>query len=119
MEKTSRTPTSSSELGSNSILGTLGVTQVPPTNTRAENPRVYLCDKFGKKIAMGHVVTDGTSKTCHFKNVGSDEKKIYIEEVIDPNARLWDPPQGGYDTLAGFVQGGYVIWLENWLAYCV
>ncbi|XP_012855140.1 PREDICTED: uncharacterized protein LOC105974571 [Erythranthe guttata] len=53
MEKTSRTPTSSSELGSNSNIGTLGVTQVPPSNTRAENPRIYLCDKSGKKNSNG------------------------------------------------------------------
>ena len=58
---------------------------------------------------------DATAKVCHFKQVGICEKKVYIEQVIEPNAHLWDPPQGGHDTLAGFVQGGFVIWLESWL----
>ena len=43
------------------------------------------------------------------------EKKVYIEQVIEPDARLWDPPQGGYDTLAGFIQGRFMICLECWL----
>ncbi|KAL8041811.1 hypothetical protein ABFX02_09G008200 [Erythranthe guttata] len=121
-------PTPSSELGSNStslpihptenvnnVTGNVGASLPSPANTSTENRGVFLCDKFGRKIAKGYIVTDSTSKTCHFKNVRSEEKKVYIEEVIDPSARLWDPPQGGYDTLAGFIQGGYVIWLENWL----
>lgn len=62
-------------------------------------------------------MTYSTSKICHFKNVGDDEKKVYIEEVIDPDAHLWDPLQGGYDTLAGFIQGGYLIWIERMILY--
>ncbi|KAL8058562.1 hypothetical protein ABFX02_03G026500 [Erythranthe guttata] len=91
MEKTNDTPTSSSELGSNSVshsiyatqhlnnnFRTLGVAPVPPTITLVENPRVYLFDKYGKKVAIEHMVTDGTTKTCHFKSVGINEKYIYI-----------------------------------------
>ncbi|KAL9170300.1 hypothetical protein ABFS82_04G136200 [Erythranthe guttata] len=124
IDKTSYTYASSSELGSNSTsppiystqhLNIPTVSHAPATNANAPNPRVYLCDKFGRKIAGGYVVTDDTSGVCHFKIVGPEEKKVYIEEVLDPNARVWDPPQGGYDTLAGFVQGGFIIWFQSWL----
>ena len=49
-------------------------------------------------------MTDATAKLFHFKQVGIGKKKVYIEQVIDPNARLWHAPQGGHETLAGFVQ---------------
>lgn len=103
----------------NHVFTTMNVPNSPhsiPTTT--DNPPVILLDKFRKELAKGYVVTDGAhANTCHFKQVGLGEKKVYIEEVIDPNARLWDPPQGGHETLAGFVQGGYVIWLESWLKH--
>ena len=59
-------------------------------------------------------MTNATAKVCHFRNVVSGKNKVYINEVIDPNAHLWEP-QGGHNTLAGFIQGGFVIWLECWL----
>lgn len=95
-------PSSSSDLGSNSIssrapqlnniFDILGVSHNLPSNTNNENPRVILCDKFGKKVARGHIVTNNTAKFCHFKNVGDGEKKIYIGEVLDLDAHLLDPP---------------------------
>ena len=66
---------------------------------------------------MGYEVTDATSKICHSKEVGKNEKKVYIEQVFMPDARLWGAPQDGHHTLAGFVEGGYVIWAECWLDY--
>ncbi|KAL7104165.1 hypothetical protein ACP275_08G227100 [Erythranthe tilingii] len=103
IDKTSYTSASSSELGSNSTsppiystqrLNIPTVSHAPAANANAPNPRVYLCDKFGRKIARGYVVTNDTSGVCHFKIVGPEEKKVYIEEVLDPNARVWYPPQG-------------------------
>ncbi|KAJ6824276.1 uncharacterized protein M6B38_102835 [Iris pallida] len=85
----------------------------PPTR----NPQVILCDKFGKKLAKGYVVTDATSNMCHFKKVGYGEKKVYVKEVIDPDAPLFDPPQRGNHTFAGLVDGGFLIWLDCWLEY--
>lgn len=95
IEKTSFTYASSSDFGSNSMnihyatqqlnsmFGATGVSHVTPhvplANTNIESPRVILCDKFGERVARGYVVTYGTSKTCHFKLVGSDEKKVYVK----------------------------------------
>ena len=100
----------------NNIFATTGIPHSPhPMPTSNDKSQCILCDKFGKELANGYVVTDATANICHGKQVGMGEKKVYIEQVIEPDARLWDPPQGGYDTLAGFVQGGFVIWLECWL----
>lgn len=41
-----------------------------------------------KKVVRGHIVTDNIAKFCYVKNVGDDEKKIYIEKVLDLDARL-------------------------------
>ena len=74
----------------NAIFGTTSFQHSPhsiPT-TPTENPKVILLDRFGKELANGHVVTDATTKVCHFRNVGLGAKKVYINEVIDPNARL-------------------------------
>ncbi|KAM7471857.1 hypothetical protein LguiA_010040 [Lonicera macranthoides] len=101
---------------SHSVFGTM-VASHPPTPTHTDKPLVILLDKFGKQLAKGYVVTDAIAGVCHFKKVGIGEKKVYVEEVIEPDAHLWDPPQGGHDTLAGYVQGGFLIWLEYWLKY--
>lgn len=101
---------------SRSVFGTM-VASHPRTPTCTDKPLVILLDKFGKQLAKGYVVTDAIAGVCHFKKVGIGEKKVYVEEVIEPDARLWDPPQGGHDTLAGYVQGGFLIWLECWLKY--
>ena len=39
------------------------------------------------------------------------EKKVYVERILDPEACLWDAPQDGPETLAGYVDGGFLIWL--------
>ncbi|KAM7477609.1 hypothetical protein LguiA_025822 [Lonicera macranthoides] len=55
---------------------------------------------------------DQTAGVCHFKKVGIGEKKIWVEEVMELDARLWDPPQGegDYNTLASYAQGGYILY---------
>lgn len=102
----------------NDVFTTMGVLHSPHSmSTPNDKPPVVICDKFGKELAKGYVVTDDTGKKCHFKPVGKGEKKVYIEDVFEPDAPLWDPPQGGHETLADFVQGGYVIWMDCWLKY--
>ncbi|KAM7528312.1 hypothetical protein LguiB_031722 [Lonicera macranthoides] len=100
------------------ICAAVGASQSShPMNTHVDKPQVIVCDKFGKHLAKGYLVTDETAGTCYFKKVAKEEKKVYIDEVFDPDARLWDAPQGGHDTLAGYVDGGFLIWLGCWLNY--
>lgn len=33
------------------------------------------------------------------KKVGLGEKKVWIDEVMEPDASLYDPPQNGHYTL--------------------
>mgnify|MGYP006900065977 CR=1 FL=1 len=100
------------DLGMNDISNSPRSTPAP-----TERPPVIIHDISGKVLANGYVVTDFTSKVCHSKNVEVGEKKVYIEQVIEPDAPLWDPPQDGFFTLVGFVQGGFVIWTKRWLTY--
>ncbi|KAM7481751.1 hypothetical protein LguiB_006334 [Lonicera macranthoides] len=106
------TPAAVSDLCSNTV-GLSG----PNSPERPDLIPVILLDKFGKELANGYVVTDATSGVCHLKKVGLGEKKVYVEKVLEPNAPVWDPPQWGHDTLAGFARGGYLIWLDCWLKY--
>ncbi|KAM7516831.1 hypothetical protein LguiA_006414 [Lonicera macranthoides] len=99
------------------LFSTVGMSHPSSSSTPTNNPPVILCDKFSKELANGSIVTDATAGICHFKQVGKGERKVYVEEVFDPDANLWDPPQGGHDTFAGFVQGGFLIWLDCWLNY--
>lgn len=124
-------PTATSDLRTNSdhlhlnlaqnienIFAAVGASQLSyPRNTHVDKPQVIVCDKFGKHLAKGYLVTDETAGTCHFKKVAKGENKVYIDEVFDPDARLWDDPQGGHETLAGYVDGGFLIWLDCWLNY--
>lgn len=107
-------PTATSDLRTNSdhlhlnlaqnienIFAAVGASQLSyPRNTHVDKPQVIVCDKFGKHLAKGYLVTDEN-----------------IDEVFDPDARLWDDPQGGHETLAGYVDGGFLIWLDCWLNY--
>ncbi|KAM7493893.1 hypothetical protein LguiB_028502 [Lonicera macranthoides] len=83
-------------------------------NIHVDKPQVIVCDKFAKHLAKGYLMTYETARTCHFKKVAKGEKKVYIDEVFNRDARLWDAPQGGHDTLAGYVDGGFLIWLDCW-----
>lgn len=84
-------------------------------STYTKNVPVVICDKFGKDLANGYIVTDATAGLCHGRRVCNGEKKVYVERVLDPEARLWDAPQDGHETLASYVDGGFLIWLECWL----
>ena len=119
-----------SELGSNSarcpsnlaqnlenIFTTVGASPSQSMPTRINNTPVILCNKFGKELAKGYLVMDATAGICHFKPGAKGDKKVYIKEVLEPEAQLWDAPQDGHNTFAGFVDGGFLTWPECWLKY--
>ena len=89
--------------------------QFQSKSTYTKNVTVVICDKFGKDLANGYIVTDATVGLCHGRRVCNGEKKVYVERVLDPEARLWDAPQDGHETLASYVDDGFLIWLECWL----
>ena len=72
------------------------------------------CLKCLMNLANGYIVIDATTRLCHGRRVCNGEKRVYVERVLDPEARLWDAPQDGHDTLASYVDGGFLIWLECW-----
>ncbi|KAM7469818.1 hypothetical protein LguiA_008001 [Lonicera macranthoides] len=82
----------------------------------SDKPSVILIDRENKELAKGYVVTDATAGICHGRKVGIGEKKVYIDEVLEPDAPLWFP-QDGNDTFSAYVAGGYIIWFEPWLKY--
>ena len=60
-------------------------------------------------------MTDATTGLCHGRRVCNGEKKVYVERVLNPEARLWDTSQDDHETLASYTDGGFLIWLECWL----
>lgn len=83
----------------------------------SDKPPVILLGKYYKESAKGHVVTDASASICHEKQVCSCEKKVWVEEVMVPDAILWDAPQDGHHTLSAYVSGGYLVWLDSLLKY--
>ena len=75
------------------------------TPSLINNPKVILLDRYNEELAKGYVVTDATKDICHSKRVGVGERKIYMEEVMKPDARLFDAPQGGQFTFVDLVLG--------------
>ncbi|KAM7468868.1 hypothetical protein LguiA_007051 [Lonicera macranthoides] len=117
-----------SDLGSNSVHHPPNIIQNldncfdgasrPLSSPNPSNkPSVILLDKYYKELAVGHVVTDASARICHGKEVSPCEKKVWIEEVIEPDAALWDAPQDGHHTLSAYVSGGYLVWLDSLLKY--
>ncbi|PIA31392.1 hypothetical protein AQUCO_05000057v1 [Aquilegia coerulea] len=113
-------PSPSVEVGSNSQRQALIAPQnlvetfdsVTP-NSRLINQSVILFNNNDEAVAKGHIDPIGNSQICHGRKVRSGEKKVYITEVLDPNASIYDGPQNGETTILGFVDGGFLIWTES------
>jgi hypothetical protein len=119
--------TSGTDVGSNSVrcptqqnLMNMFESVNPPVNPPAEtlSPplKVTLLGRDGVPVARGYVMTT-TANVCHGRDVLRGEKKIYIQEVLVPNAPIYDGPQFGCSDLSDFVEGGPLIWLESRLQY--
>ena len=68
----------------------ISTSQAHNNSLRAQSQ--HICDKFGKDLANGYIVTDTTAGLNHDKRVCNGEKKVYIERVFYRKARLWDAP---------------------------
>ena len=82
----------------------------------SDKPPVILLDREMRELAKGYVVTDASAGICHGKKVGLGEKKVYIDEVMEPDAPLWFPQDGNH-TLFVYAAGGYMILFDSWLKY--
>lgn len=81
----------------------------PPVNLTAETLslplKVTLLCRDGVPVAKGYVMTT-TANVCHGRDVLRGEKKIYIQEVLVPNAPIYDGPQFGCLDLVILLKGG-------------
>ncbi|KAM7474008.1 hypothetical protein LguiB_021251 [Lonicera macranthoides] len=73
-----------------------------------DKPSVILIDRENKELPKVYVVADATAGICHGRKVGISEKKVYINEVLEPNVPLWFP-QDSNDTFSIYVARGYII----------
>ncbi|KAM7495434.1 hypothetical protein LguiB_030043 [Lonicera macranthoides] len=58
-----------------------------------------------------------STKICQEKQVYPCEKKVWVEEVMEADAVLWDVPRDGHQTLSANVSDGYMVWLDSLLKY--
>ncbi|MCL7043759.1 hypothetical protein MKW94_026620 [Papaver nudicaule] len=73
--------------------------------------QVELLDNRGKVVALGTL--DGET-ICHGRAVKPHERKVYIEEIYDMKAVVWDGPQGdAYYTLSQLPLPNWLIWAES------
>ena len=85
---------------------------VIPTNDVGSSTKgkqfVMLLSQDMKNVAKAYI---GTQTMCHFREIVSDvEKVVWITEVLDPEAPIYDGPQNGHYKLCEFSDGGFVIW---------
>ena len=57
------------------------VSQLQSKPTYTENVSVIICDKFGKDLAKGYIVTDATAGLCHGRRVCNGEKFLTLKLV--------------------------------------
>ncbi|KAL6495077.1 hypothetical protein OROGR_030759 [Orobanche gracilis] len=115
-----RVPTPRTEAGSTSGKGHFPMESppntFPPFGSRGEAViRVTLLDKDEREVAKGSVDHNGI--ICHGRKMVSGEKRVYIEEVLEPDCLVYDGPQNGNHTLNDWLDGEYIIWLEGRLKY--
>ncbi|KAL6552799.1 hypothetical protein OROHE_008163 [Orobanche hederae] len=113
-------PTPRTEAGSTSGKGHFTMESppntFPPFGSRGEAViRVTLLDKDEREVSKGSVDHNGI--ICHGRKIVSGEKRVYIEEVLEPDCLVYDGPQNGNHTLNDWLDGGYIIWLEGRLKY--
>ena len=62
-----------------------------PSDEEVLNPTVLLVNRKLKAVAKGILVTDSDNNICHGRPVAPNERKVYIQQVIDPRAKPLHP----------------------------
>ncbi|KAL6581305.1 hypothetical protein OROMI_007228 [Orobanche minor] len=84
--------------------------RVESTN-RVRFEQVELLNNMGKVVASG--VIDGGG-VVHDRKVKKNERKVYIEEVFDQKALIWDGPQGDdWVSLSQIPVPTWLVWSEE------
>lgn len=106
---------SNTEQNLNSPGGSLGapLNGIMGSSTREKQPVTLLLVDL-TEVAKGHI---GTQKICHGRKVVEGEQVVWVENVYDPEASIYEAPQNGHYTLSELVEGGFVIWPEYRLRY--
>ncbi|KAI3856596.1 hypothetical protein MKW98_024484, partial [Papaver atlanticum] len=105
------------EKGSTSYLGGVngrvpGI-EVSASNAHATGP-VELLDNGGRVVALGSIAR---GDIVHHKKVKPNERKVYIEQVYEQAAIIWDAPQGdGWCTLSQVPLPNWLKWAEDRLS---
>ncbi|RZC64192.1 hypothetical protein C5167_025964, partial [Papaver somniferum] len=78
-------------------------------------PQVRHVNRKRETVATGYVVTVLHGEICHGVSVNRDERKVWIEVVLDGHYHVHDAPQGPEKcfTLDDYVIGGFLIWPTN------
>lgn len=78
------------------------------SSTRGKQFVMLLSQDLKKNVAKAYI---GTQTMCHFREVVPNvEKVVWITEVLEPEAPIYDGPQNGHYKLCEFSDGGFVIW---------
>ncbi|KAI3917638.1 hypothetical protein MKW98_021400 [Papaver atlanticum] len=115
---TPRTVTPSPEKGSTTypVGGTHRVLDNEEIVSRVvRSGQVELLNNRGQVVALGSI-KDGSAddEYVHCVKVMPNERKVYVEEVYDQSAAIWDPPQGdGYHLLKQLPLPAFMRWGEN------
>ncbi|KAI3920131.1 hypothetical protein MKW98_001387 [Papaver atlanticum] len=120
-----KTPTSSARVGtpilekwSNSHLGHQHDQSLDHADSVTNEPlslHVQLLDNKRRVVASGCIVA---GDYVHCRKVKPTEKRVYVEEVHDPSALVWDGPQGDdVNFLKDLELPTFLIWSEDRLRF--
>ncbi|KAL5730193.1 hypothetical protein ACHQM5_003045 [Ranunculus cassubicifolius] len=89
------------------------------TNLGSSNPlpEPTQCEILGwGKVVVAIGTPCGAADVVHGHKLGQSEKKVLIDEIIDPECLLWGKRQGCATTLMEEGVGGFIYWDDSHLA---
>jgi hypothetical protein len=80
----------------------------PSSSDDELNPVVVLINRKNRPIAKGLLVTDDHKRICHGRTVAPNERKVYVQQVIDPR----EPPLHP-DFEEAITEGTWTTWPKD------